>query len=326
MDNSAPSSLGSSGQATSPNSPQNSGQAGQATNPTPPPAGTTTPTVPIGAPTSPPAGTQPATPKPQRKLPAALIGILVFLITSAAIAFFYKDQIMKMVSKPTTLPTPQKVVAPSPSPTPTVFTKRGYKLSDFILGDKTFPDELKNISEQQLIGFNCSPIKGNNLSEISHTKISQADILNDQILEQIMKSQNGTKDFENIHAIRYCNLEDGRIMVVIYKIPVDWRTNFKSNWVENFTANFGFLNNGKFNSLVKYNPGNSVAGPMTWFTPLQFDKNNKFYYLINDGDVTNQRIIHKIDFNAKTHQIIITCRDSYSDDSVETFVNEVFCN
>lgn len=109
------------------------------TNQTPPPNSTPVPPQPSGTPTQPV--------KTGHKFPKALIfGILAFL-TLAGAAFAFKDQVMKMVSKPTPTPAPTEVSTKVDNPTANWKTytnpEKGYSLkySKEIFARKLCPGE-----------------------------------------------------------------------------------------------------------------------------------------------------------------------------------------
>lgn len=192
-----------------------------------------------------------------------------------------------------------------PTPLPISYLKRYFKLSDKIINFKSYPEEIANKTDDQLVGISCNHSYG------MWDRIPQTDIDSDSILKQItdLSSQAGVN---NVNSVSYCQLEDSRVLVALYSFTDDWKTSAKT---PNITANFGLLEKGKLDIKVKFNPGTEAGAPAIGFGPLEYTKDNVFYYTRDVGDAISIVEIHKVDLNQDEHKLLITCRDDYDDNN-----------
>ena len=187
---------------------------------------------------------------------------------------------------------------PFPTPLPAKFTKRFFKLNGKIVNFANYPTQITHVDGQNLIGMDCRGTYGSDAGPY------QTDINSDPTLKALEYQFDKIENLPFAKYISFCNLEDGRVLATFYTYPGGIGDSHA-------TAHFGILENGKLTIFLNYDPGMEAGRPAIGFGPLELTKNNILYYARDTGDAISVVEIHKVDFNQKTHKIILTCRGDY---------------
>jgi len=181
--------------------------------------------------------------------------------------------------------TPQQLAQmPTPKPISMDFIKRYYKQKDLNVY-YPLPLEITNAPDGQLVGMNCS--------------VSSNDPKIKNILSQVSKNNESV----GYSSAWYCFLENGKILLAVYKIAAA----LDKNGEPNASVTFGLWENNSFTPKVTFNPGREAGVTAIGFVPLAYTNSNIFYYSRDFGDSAPAIEIFKIDLGIGQQTIIQGC-------------------
>ncbi len=236
--------------------------------------------------------------------------VLVALLISIGVLIGVLYGAQKRPSSVVVMPSPQISKAAEASPAPTVtpvksitevpgqFVKLQFDKTSSFFSDVTYPNELVNIPDVELVGLRCSKNYTTDYNgHFYNHGMNNADPiyeLDDQFLLGL------TKKFTNISDLSKCETEAGAV-IVHYGIA-------QGGGGGGNTSSFGILNaEGQIPNVITIeNDGVAYFGCRQ---PLAFTKNNIFYYKCGGGDGGfGQSSIYAIDLNNNTHKRVIRCK------------------
>lgn len=175
----------------------------------------------------------------------------------------------------------QKELTSIPTPTP---LSPNYNRRLYMSQTPRFqlPQEIINHPDSELIGLSCFSSE------------------EEPIYQKIKKLANSS---ESVIDIKYCFLEDNRILFALYR-----------QVTQSVVVDFGIYENDMLKIKSTFDPGfGSGGGAPTYFTSLVYTKDNKFYYFMDEGDNTPHIKIHKVDLSSGAHNVIQTCVGDYDE-------------
>lgn len=245
----------------------------------------------------------------QKGLSSLLVIILSFsLLVIGALAYFYFSTLSAPIKTTvTSAEIMQPVVkakiasASATKKTETNFAKRLFNPEQKILEFQSLPQEVLDLSNDSLVGLNCSQTFGSLFGPVD-----QKDIDQNITVKQISDALTAQFNSPEYHAFSFCNLEDGRILVLFFKLTVK----YSRNDPKNATIFYAFLTDNKLDIQASFPTKSEAGAPSLCGRPIVYTKSNILYYMCNTGNQLDDIIVERVDLGKKVSKTLLNCPES----------------